>query len=83
MKTSPPALAVALTVSLLSAGSVPAAALSAPAPTVRSAPTTAADISAGECVRGGGMIIISSNADGTNSFTKRCQGGVHDGQTIE
>ncbi|MFD8308569.1 hypothetical protein ACFV29_40580 [Streptomyces sp. NPDC059690] len=40
----------------------------------------AADISAQDCVRGGGVIII--NAVGDGAFTKYCEGGTHDGETI-
>ncbi len=35
-----------------------------------------------ECVRGGGMIIVAAEGQGTGAFTKRCQGGTHDGETI-
>ena len=40
----------------------------------------AADISAQDCARGGGMIIINAVGDGT--FTKYREGVTHDGETI-
>jgi hypothetical protein len=41
-----------------------------------------ADVTASQCVAGGGMIIISAVGDGTQAWTKRCMGGIHDGQSI-
>jgi hypothetical protein len=41
-----------------------------------------ADVTASQCIAGGGMIIISAVGDGSHSFTKRCEGGVHDGETV-
>ncbi|MGG8340100.1 hypothetical protein ACQ87T_26375, partial [Streptomyces lividans] len=46
------------------------------------APSVASDVTASECLRGGGVIIISADGDGTGTFTKLCRGGIHDGQTI-
>ncbi|MFG3112487.1 hypothetical protein [Streptomyces tendae] len=40
------------------------------------------EVTASECVAGGGVIIISADGDGTGSFTSLCRGGTHDGQTI-
>ena len=41
-----------------------------------------ADVTASQCIAGGGMIIISAVGDGSRSFTKRCEGRVHDGETV-
>ncbi|SMQ13964.1 hypothetical protein SAMN06272771_0248 [Streptomyces sp. Ag82_O1-12] len=41
-----------------------------------------ADVTAGQCVAGGGVIVISAVGDGSQGYTKRCMGGVHDGQTV-
>jgi hypothetical protein len=41
-----------------------------------------ADVTASQCIAGGGMIIISAVGDGSHGFTKRCEGGVHDGETV-
>jgi hypothetical protein len=41
-----------------------------------------AEVTASECVQGGGVIIISVDGSGTGSFTKRCQGGTHDGESV-
>jgi hypothetical protein len=41
-----------------------------------------ADVTASQCIAGGGMVIISAVGDGSHSFTKRCEGGVHDGETV-
>ncbi|MFJ6557041.1 hypothetical protein ACIQNT_33200 [Streptomyces luteogriseus] len=60
-----------------------AAALAASALAV---PATAAalpvDVTASQCVAGGGMIVISAVGDGVQGYTKRCMGGVHDGRTV-
>ncbi|MFB6553925.1 hypothetical protein [Streptomyces sp. NPDC056405] len=40
------------------------------------------DVTATECIQGGGVIIISVDGSGTGSFTKRCQGGTHDGESV-
>ncbi|MFK0066915.1 hypothetical protein [Streptomyces sp. NPDC091046] len=40
------------------------------------------EVTASECIRGGGVIVISADGDGTGSFTSLCRGGTHDGQTI-
>ncbi|MEU4980033.1 hypothetical protein [Streptomyces sp. NPDC021969] len=44
------------------------------------APGVASDVTATECLQGGGGIVIT--ADGTGSLTAVCRGGIHDGQTI-
>ncbi|MFJ3037647.1 MULTISPECIES: hypothetical protein [Streptomyces] len=41
-----------------------------------------AEVTASQCVAGGGVIVISADGDGTGSFTSLCRGGTHDGQTI-
>ncbi|MFE0811217.1 hypothetical protein ACFW4M_11485 [Streptomyces sp. NPDC058794] len=41
-----------------------------------------ADVTATECIQGGGLIVVSVDQSGTGSFTKRCQGGVHDGESV-
>jgi hypothetical protein len=41
-----------------------------------------ADVTASQCIAGGGMIIISAVGDGSHAFTKRCEGGVHDGERV-
>ncbi|WP_031113843.1 hypothetical protein [Streptomyces sp. NRRL S-146] len=41
-----------------------------------------ADVTAGQCIAGGGVIVISAVGDGSQGYTKRCMGGVHDGQTV-
>ncbi|OMI91793.1 hypothetical protein BSZ07_02655 [Streptomyces sp. M1013] len=46
------------------------------------APSLPSDVTATECVQGGGVIVISADGDGTGSFTTICRGGVHDGQAI-
>jgi hypothetical protein len=68
MRPLPYALLTALTVSLLA---LPAHAATLPA-----------DVTASQCVAGGGMIIISAVGDGAQGYTKRCMGGVHDGETV-
>ncbi|MFE8919906.1 hypothetical protein [Streptomyces rochei] len=40
------------------------------------------DVTASECIQGGGLIVVSVDQSGTGSFTKRCQGGVHDGESV-
>ncbi|MEV4787306.1 hypothetical protein [Streptomyces tuirus] len=47
-----------------------------------SASALPADVTASQCVAGGGMIVISAVGDGSQGYTKRCMGGVHDGQTV-
>ncbi|MFG2679554.1 hypothetical protein [Streptomyces sp. NPDC048392] len=74
MRKSSWAVSAALAVSLLCA--VPA---QAAAPR---APYAPGDVTADECLRGGGLIIISADGEGTGAFTARCRGGVHDGQII-
>ncbi|MER7406162.1 hypothetical protein ABT373_27720 [Streptomyces sp. NPDC000070] len=41
-----------------------------------------ADVTASQCTAGGGMIIISAVGDGSHSYTKRCMGGIHEGETV-
>ncbi|MFI8234841.1 hypothetical protein ACIGDI_39200 [Streptomyces sp. NPDC085900] len=85
MKLSPAIVVVALTTALCFG----AAPVQAAAPVVQKPPQSStagsttqvfADISAQECVRGGGVIII--NAVGDSTYTKYCEGGTHDGETI-
>ncbi|WP_399894037.1 hypothetical protein ACGH7X_36560 [Streptomyces sp. BBFR51] len=45
-------------------------------------PRLPGDVTATECLQGGGMIVIAADGRGTGSLTARCQGGTHDGQTI-
>ncbi|MDG9715387.1 hypothetical protein [Streptomyces sp. DH24] len=82
MKMSSQLLVAALTVTALSAGTAQAAGLPAQDLTARGTAQLPADVSARDCVQGGGMIIVAASGDGANSFTKRCQGGTHDGETI-
>ncbi|MFI0269457.1 hypothetical protein [Streptomyces luteogriseus] len=60
--------------------------LAALAASALAVPVTAAalpaDVTASQCVAGGGMIVISAVGDGSQGYTKRCMGGVHDGQTV-
>ncbi|MFF5966702.1 hypothetical protein ACFY64_23815 [Streptomyces collinus] len=60
--------------------------LTALAATALAVPATAvalpADVTASQCVAGGGMIVISAVGDGSPSYSKRCMGGVHDGETV-
>ena len=64
---------------------LPYALLAALALTALAAPARAAalpaDVTASQCIAGGGMIIISAVGDGS-PWTKRCMGGIHDGQTV-
>ncbi|MEV8127412.1 hypothetical protein AB0P07_25555 [Streptomyces sp. NPDC085944] len=46
------------------------------------APGLLRQVTATECIEGGGVIIISADGDGTGSFTTLCRGGIHDGQTV-
>ncbi|AXE83437.1 MULTISPECIES: hypothetical protein [unclassified Streptomyces] len=68
MRQLPYALLTAL---VLAAPTVPAHAAARPA-----------DVTASQCIAGGGMIIISAVGNGSESYTKRCEGGIHDGQTV-
>ncbi|MFD5157183.1 hypothetical protein ACFWMJ_03785 [Streptomyces hawaiiensis] len=65
---------------------LPYALLAALAASALAVPPTAAalpaDVTASQCVAGGGMIIISAVGEGSQSYTKRCMGGVHDGETV-
>ncbi|MGW4544803.1 hypothetical protein ACWEN4_00255 [Streptomyces violaceorubidus] len=40
------------------------------------------EVTATECVAGGGVIVISADGDGSGAFTTLCQGGIHDGQAV-
>ncbi|MFB8249142.1 hypothetical protein ACFC5X_29420 [Streptomyces sp. NPDC055952] len=60
---------------------IAALALSALALPARAA-TLPADVTPGQCVAGGGMIIISAVGQGSDGYTKRCEGGIHDGRTV-
>ena len=46
------------------------------------APGLPGEVTATECIEGGGVIIISADGDGTGAFTTLCRGGTHDGQTV-
>ncbi|WP_432057350.1 hypothetical protein [Streptomyces sp. bgisy022] len=64
---------------------LPSAVLTAAALTLLGAPAAVAapaDVSAGECVAGGGVIVVSAQGPGAQTFTMRCSGGVHDGETV-
>ncbi|MFJ4277403.1 hypothetical protein [Streptomyces massasporeus] len=67
MRTLSYALFAALAVSALA---VPVTAAALPA-----------DVTAGQCIAGGGGIVVSAVGDGSQGYTKRCVGGVHDGRT--
>ncbi|MGW8063732.1 hypothetical protein ACVV2G_15995 [Streptomyces ziwulingensis] len=84
MRESSWAAVAALTVSILCV--VPAEAAvprSGPADTaaLRSA-RLPGDVTAAQCIQGGGVIIVSVDGTGAGTFTKRCQGGTHDGETV-
>ncbi|MFH9011800.1 hypothetical protein ACH4C6_10515 [Streptomyces sp. NPDC017943] len=68
MRTLPHAVIAALA---LSAFALPAHAAVLPA-----------DVTPSQCIAGGGMIIISAVGQGDDGYTKRCEGGIHDGQTV-
>ncbi|MEU0250586.1 hypothetical protein ABZ192_41110 [Streptomyces sp. NPDC006235] len=55
------------------------AAVAAPAHAAVNRP---ADVTASQCIAGGGMIIISAVGDESHAYTKRCKGGAHDGETV-
>lgn len=40
------------------------------------------DVTADECLRGGGLIVVSADGEQPGSFTRLCRGGVHDGQSV-
>ncbi|CAL9617973.1 hypothetical protein [Streptomyces sp. enrichment culture] len=64
---------------------LPSAALTALALTLLCAPAVAAapaDVSARECIAGGGVIVVSAQGPGAQTFTMHCSGGVHDGETV-
>ncbi|WP_086565384.1 hypothetical protein [Streptomyces africanus] len=65
---------------------LPYALLTALAGTVLAVPAHAADrpadVTASQCIAGGGAVIISAVGDEWQSYTKRCMGGVHDGETV-
>ncbi|WP_369194257.1 hypothetical protein [Streptomyces djakartensis] len=69
MRTLPHAVIAALALSALAAPPVRAAVLPA-------------DVTPSQCIAGGGMIVISAVGQGGDGYTKRCEGGVHDGQTV-
>ncbi|MGI5391225.1 hypothetical protein [Streptomyces sp. CA-251251] len=74
----------ALTLAVLCAapaGAAPARALPADSGAPR-ATRLPGDVTATQCVQGGGVIIVSVDGTGTGTFTKRCQGGTHDGETV-
>ncbi|MEV2256499.1 hypothetical protein AB0I94_39185 [Streptomyces sp. NPDC050147] len=75
MRDSSWAVVPALTLSLLCAA--PAAAAAEPRAT-----HLPGDVTANQCIRGGGMIIISADSEGTGRLRARCQGGIHNGETI-
>ncbi|MEG8275177.1 hypothetical protein [Streptomyces sp. AHA2] len=68
MRTLPHAVIAALALSALA---LPARAAALPA-----------DVTPSQCIAGGGMIIISAVGQGSDGYTKRCEGGIHDGQTV-
>ncbi|CAL9350795.1 hypothetical protein [Streptomyces sp. NPDC057838] len=68
MRTSPYVLLTALA---LAAAAGPARAAVLPA-----------DVTASQCINGGGVIVISAVGDGSETWTKRCRGGIHDGRTV-
>ncbi|MEU4659571.1 hypothetical protein AB0G32_37525 [Streptomyces sp. NPDC023723] len=39
-----------------------------------------ADVTATECLRGGGLLLVLW--DGQGGWLKQCQGGTHDGETV-
>ncbi|CAL9342515.1 hypothetical protein SUDANB145_00295 [Streptomyces sp. enrichment culture] len=43
-------------------------------------PRVPGDVTAVECLRGGGSLLVEW--DGQGGFTRRCQGGVHDGEAL-
>jgi len=45
-----------------------------------SAPSVASDVTATECLQGGGGIVVT--ADGAGALTAFCRGGIHDGQIV-
>ncbi|MEU3948815.1 hypothetical protein [Streptomyces sp. NPDC029526] len=64
---------------------LPSAALTAVTLTLLCTPAAVAapaDVSARECIAGGGMIVVSAQGPGGQTFTMRCSGGVHDGETV-
>ncbi|MFD5285330.1 hypothetical protein [Streptomyces rubrogriseus] len=44
------------------------------------APSVASDVTATECLQGGGGIVVT--ADGAGALTAFCRGGIHDGQIV-
>lgn len=75
MRNSSWAVAAAVALSVLCAA--PAAAAAGPRATHLPGGVTAT-----QCVRGGGMIIITADSEAAGSLTARCQGGTHHGETI-
>ncbi|MFI6858012.1 hypothetical protein [Streptomyces sp. NPDC050416] len=49
---------------------------------MHAATTRPADVTASQRIASGGVIIISAVGDGSHSYTKRCVGGIHDGETV-
>ncbi|MET9778128.1 hypothetical protein ABZ023_28400 [Streptomyces sp. NPDC006367] len=74
MRRSSCAVLVALAVSVLCAAPADAAGTRAA--------RLPAEVTAAECVEGGGVIVVSADGEGTGSFTARCQGGTHDGEAV-
>jgi hypothetical protein len=46
------------------------------------APRLSGDVTATECVRGGGVLVIPAGGEGAGPVSTRCRGGTHDGQAI-
>ncbi|MFF7552669.1 hypothetical protein ACFZA9_07225 [Streptomyces olivaceus] len=83
MRKSSWGVGAALAVSVLCAAAAPAAAAHVPyAPPAPNSPYAPRDVTADACLRGGGLILISADAQEPGSFTQLCRGGVHDGQTV-
>ncbi|MDQ0710955.1 hypothetical protein QFZ55_000407 [Streptomyces luteogriseus] len=79
--TSPPARCDQATFSTQCTRTPPAARASSDSTRNRSRPRPA-DVTASQCIAGGGMIVISAVGDVSQGYTKRRMGGVHDGQTV-
>ncbi|MFF9623628.1 hypothetical protein [Streptomyces griseosporeus] len=67
-------LSYALFAALAAAGT-----LLAPGVAAGAAPS---DVTASQCIAGGGVIIIQDTGTGDHQFTMRCSGGLHDGETV-
>jgi hypothetical protein len=84
MRESSWSVIAALTLAVLCAAPAEAAvtrALAADSGALR-ATRLPSDVTATQCIQGGGVIIVSVDGTGTGTFTKRCQGGTHDGETV-